>query len=356
MHPIGRVLCNVQEVITREELENLLSRGGRGYIGFEPSGLVHIGWVIWARKLQDLIDAGIEMTVLAATWHAWINDKLGGDLKLIKDAARYVRHFLEGAGVRVSKINFVDAEELVSDHNYWKLVLRVAKNLSLARVRRATTIMGRRESEAVLDFSKLIYPCMQVADIFYLGVDLALGGMDQRKAHVLAREVAPKLGYKKPVAIHTPLLIGLQGTKGKEQEDLVGAKMSKSKPDTCIFVHDPPEIIKKKIIRAYCPPRQVEMNPILEINRLLLFSKEEFELYIDRPERYGGPLEVKSFQELANLYKEGKLHPLDLKLATAEALSKELEPIRRHFSSSAEARELAKRIAKAMGLEEALGS
>jgi tyrosyl-tRNA synthetase len=59
--------------------------------------------------------------------------------------------------------------------------LRIAKETSLARVRRATPVMGRRAEEVELDFSKLLYPIMQVADIFYLGVDVAVGGMDQRR-------------------------------------------------------------------------------------------------------------------------------------------------------------------------------
>ena len=352
---LERVLRNVEEVLTKDELASLLRKGGKGYIGFEPSGLIHIGWLIWARKLQDLLESGLDMIALAATWHAWINDKLGGDIRVIEAAARYTRHFLEGAGVDVRKVKFVNAEELISDSDYWKLVLRVAKSLSLARVKRAITIMGRRESEVALDFSKLIYPCMQVADILYLDLDLALGGMDQRKAHVLAREVAPKLGFKKPVAIHTPLLMGLQGPRKRgassSEEEAIGAKMSKSKPHSCIFVHDPPDAIREKIRKAYCPPKEIEGNPVIEINRLLLFSKPSFTLFVDRPEKYGGPLVIESYEELVSMYVKGELHPLDLKRATAEALIEELRSIRQHFTSSAEARDLLRRVADAMGIK-----
>ncbi len=336
---------NTVEIITESELRELLKKGGYGYIGFEPSGLVHIGWIIWARKLQDLIDAGVDMIVLAATWHAWINDKLGGDIKLIREASQFVKHFLKALGVKIKDVNFIDAEELVSDSNYWALVLKVAKKLTLARVKRATTIMGRKSSEAELDFSKLIYPCMQVADIFYLKVDIALGGTDQRRAHVLAREIAKPLGFKKPIAIHTPLLIGLGGVKrmeAGEEEMLIEYKMSKSKPETCIFVHDTPNDIRRKIRMAYCPPRQIKYNPIIEINKLILFSKEDFVLHVEREEKYGGPLDIESFSQLVELYKAGKLHPLDLKNATAEALIKELEPIRKYLNENEEAKRILK--------------
>ncbi|GAG83362.1 unnamed protein product, partial [marine sediment metagenome] len=51
---------------------------------------------------------------------------------------------------------------------------------------------------------------MQVSDIFYLELDVAYGGMDQRHAHMLARDISKKLGRKPPVALHTPLMTGLQ--------------------------------------------------------------------------------------------------------------------------------------------------
>ncbi len=342
------VTRNLAEVVTLDELKELLEvkERPRAYIGYEPSGLFHIGWIIWAMKVKDLVKAGFEMILLEATWHAWINDKLGGKMDLIKKDAEYIRMVLEALGIDMSKVKTVDAEELASDKDYWALVLKIAKNTTLARIKRALTIMGRRAEEAEMDFSKLIYPAMQVADIFYLGVDVALGGTDQRKAHMLARDVAEKLGFKKPIAIHTPLLTGLQGAgrmdvaKIDEDTAAVELKMSKSKPESTILVHDTPEEIRRKIRKAYCPPREVRFNPIIEINKYILFAQEGFTLYIDRPAKYGGPLEVHSYEELEKLYIEGKIHPLDLKNATAEALIKMLEPVRRYFETNKRAKEL----------------
>ncbi|MET1160222.1 MAG: tyrosine--tRNA ligase, partial [Thermoprotei archaeon] len=84
-----------------------------------------------------------------------------------------------------------------------------------------------------------------------------------------------------------------------------------------------------------------------EINKYLLFTRSGFELYVDRPEKYGGPLTIHSYEELEKLYREGKLHPLDLKNATAEALIKLLEPIRKKIYSDPEARELLNELSKA---------
>lgn len=326
---------NVVELITLEELKNKLINGEKlkGYLGFEPSGLFHIGWLIWALKYRDLVNSGIEMYLLEATWHAWINDKLGGDIDLIRAAANHVVSVLKNVGIDVSKIKIVDAEELVSDKDYWNILIRVAKSVSLARVKRALTIMGRKSEEGETDFSKLIYPLMQVTDIFYLDLDVALGGLDQRKAHMLARDVAEKLGFKKPIAIHTPLLTSLQGVsrmdiKDELDEVLSDTKMSKSRPESAIFVTDTDESIRSKIMNAYCPPRQTEFNPVMEIAKYIIFYEEPKRLVIERPSKYGGPLEVTTYKELEDIYLSGSLHPLDLKSAVARHVIDFIKPIR----------------------------
>lgn len=359
---LSLIARNTLEIITLRELESIIDGGKvKGYIGYEPSGLVHIGWLVWMFKVADLVDAGVEFIVLEATWHAFINDKLGGDLELIRDAAWLVREYMRALNLPVDKIKFIDAEELASDQNYWALVIGVAKSSSLARIKRALTIMGRKAEEAELDASKLIYPAMQVADIYYLELDIALGGLDQRKAHMLARDIAEKsemvrlyerlMGkkLKKPIAIHTPIISSLQGDRrmeaGVEVDDLYAEyKMSKSKPETAIFLHDAPEVIVEKIRKAYCPPRLVEMNPIIEINKYILATRRDYKLEVDRPAKYGGPVTFTSIKELEEAYKSGELHPLDLKNATAQALIELLEPTRRLVESSSRVRDVIERI------------
>ena len=346
------ILRNTSEIITNLDLMNILQEKKlRGYIGVEPSGFFHIGWIIWVEKLKDLLNAGVDMVFFTATWHSWINDKLEGNMETIKDCASYLKHCLFALGVKSEKLSFIDAKELVNDSDYWALVLRVAKQLTLARVRRAMTIMGRTKHEASLDFSKLIYPAMQISDILYLNLDLCLGGTDQRRAHILAREVSSKLAKKKPIAIHTPLLIGLSGLRRMNaseitQEDLLNFKMSKSKPETCIFIHDKMEEVENKLLSAYCPPKQIAHNPLIEVNRNLLFTEKGFRLDIDRPRKYGGSISVDSFKGLCLKYEAGEIHPLDLKKATAMALNLKLNIVRSYFKDNSEARELYNKFAK----------
>src|SRR4030042_6738440 len=230
MDKLQIVLQNIEEIVTIPELKIILEKTKpRAYIGFEPSGTVHLGWKICTNKIKDFLECGFEFTILLADWHAYINDKLGGDIEKIKLCGKYMEDCFAAMGIDKNKIKFVYASDYIGDPKYWELVLKVSKATSVARVKRAMDIMGRDETEADKDLSKLFYPAMQVSDIFYLKLDVAYGGMDQRHAHMLARDVSKKLEKKPPVAVHTPLLTGLQADS---RMNPIENKMSKSKPDS----------------------------------------------------------------------------------------------------------------------------
>ena len=177
MGKLETLTSNSEEIVTIDELKEVLKKGKpKGYIGFEPSGSVHIGWKICTNKINDFLECGFEFIVLLADWHAYINDKLEGDIEKIKLCGKYMEDCFAAMGVDTKKIKFVYASDYVGNPNYWELVLRTSKATSVKRVKRAMDIMGRSEDEAERDLSKLFYPAMQVSDIFYLDLDVALKG------------------------------------------------------------------------------------------------------------------------------------------------------------------------------------
>ncbi len=346
---------NLEEVMTNEDLKNLIESKIplKHYIGFEISGMIHLGTgLMCMSKVKDFMDAGINCSVFLADWHSWINDKLGGNPEIIKKIA--VGYFKEGmkaslkcVGGNPEKLKFVLGSDLYHNNDlYWVTVIDVSKHTSLSRMQRSITIMGRKEGGDV-DFAKLIYPPMQVADIFIQGVNLPHAGLDQRKAHVIARDVAMKLSFSpllsskgeqiKPVALHHHLILGLGKPLvwpvPKEQlQELWGSlKMSKSKPDTCIFIHDSPEEIKRKITKAFCPEKEIEFNPLIDwAERLVIPIKGKIE--IKRDKKFGGDKKYLSIESLKKDFLQGELHPTDLKNAVAEALIQILKSAREHFS------------------------
>ena len=322
----------LEEVLTEQDLKKLLAKKVplKHYIGFEISGKVHVGTGLVAmKKVKDFADAGIAPTIFLADWHSWINEKLDGSLQTIKKVA--LGYFTEAikasfvcVGGNPKKLNFLLGSDLyVKTKDYWASVVKIADAITLSRAVRSITIMGREETQDI-SLAKLFYPAMQAADIFALGANIAHAGMDQRKIHVIARAVAEKLGYEKPVAVHHHLLLGLDTLE----------KMSKSKPASAVFIHDTPEEIYAKIKKAFCPPKETEFNPILDWTKHLIFPIKN-KLAVSRKKEHGGNIVYSTFSQLEKDYKEGKLHPEDLKNSVAETLIDILEPAREHFEKAA---------------------
>ncbi len=335
---LARIVRDTAEVLTVEELRALCERPGppRAYIGFEPSGALTIAHLITARKIVDLADAGCDVTVFLADWHAWINDKLGGDLARIEAAGRTMEATFRALGADPARVRFRWAHELTGRADYWARVVRVAKATSLARTRRAMSVMGRAEDEPNLDTAKLFYPAMQAADIFELPVDLAYGGVDQRRAHVLAREVAHHYDWPVPAAIHTPLLSSLRGGRRMDPLEETGeGKMSKSDPGSAIRLPSTRAEIDAKLGAAFCPAREADGNPVVEIVRYIVFPWEGT-LRIERAEKHGGPIAFDRAGAFEAAWADGRVHPQDLKQAVAAALDRLVEPVRRHFAAHPE--------------------
>lgn len=336
---------NLEEVLTPEELKSLIESKIplKHYMGFEISGKVHLGTGILTMMIvKNLQEAGVKTNIFLADWHTWLNRKLDGTLETATKMARsYFEEGLKAAalcvGANFDEIEFILGSELYQlQSEYWADVIRVSKATTISRMLRSTTIMGRKEGE-VTDAAMLIYPAMQAADIFTIGVNIAQAGTDQRNVHVVARDVAHDLDKPKPIAIHQHLLQGLLKPpvwpipEENREETVLVMKMSKSKPDSAIFIHDSPEEIKRKLNNAFAPEGEVKFNPILDWTKHLIFYEPNIKFTVERPAKFGGNIIYSSYEELEKDYADKKLHPQDLKNAVAEWLIKKLAPARKYF-------------------------
>ena len=116
--------------------------------------------------------------------------------------------------------------------------------------------------------------------------------------------------------------------------------MSKSDPDSAIFMEDSEEEeVKRKIKKAFCPEKIVEGNPILEYAKSIIF--ESFGTFsIRRDAKNGGDSHYESYAALEADFVAGLLHPVDLKLNVADGINKLLQPVRDHFTKDPYARKL----------------
>ncbi len=314
------VLRNTEEVITEEELDEVLETKDHPntYVGYETSGPLHLGHWISIRKLLDLQKAGFNVKVLFADLHTYLNRK--GDIEWIENMIEYWQAVFEALGLDADYILGTSYEE---SKEYQRDLLRMSLETTINRGIRSMQEVARDIDNATV--SQIIYPLMQALDIEYLDLDLAVGGIEQRKIHMLAREVLPKVGYRKPTCLHHPLMTSLTG----------GNKMSSSDPKTMFPLHAEPDVIENRIMEAYCPKKEVEGNPILQIAKFHVFGADN-DLVVERSEKYGGDLYYEKYDQLVEDYSSGNLHPQDLKNSIANHIIEHLKPVRDKFEAEPE--------------------
>ena len=332
-----------QEVVGLDHLISVLAGGPsmagddviRCYVGFEPSGTAHIGWKVLALRLRKLLDARANVMVFLADWHAWVNDKFSGDMAAIQTTARYMEdtfrallgHPEEGEGA--GQLRFVWASTVMSDGDYWARVLRCSKGMTLAQVRKTFSIMGRDEASSDNDLSKFYYPAMQAADIGHMHIDLAIGGMDQRKAHMYMRDVSQRWGWRKATCLHTPIISGLNASGGRMET--FDHKMSKSDPRGAILLHDDQAVMRKKMRKAYLDPAD-EHSPVYELAEHIVLP-EQGVIHVTPNPKFGEPSTWDDLDAFRAAVADGTLHPLDAKWGVADGLAAGLSSVASHFEA-----------------------
>lgn len=306
---------NAEEVVTEGELIQLLSEKNNPvcYCGYETSGDIHIGHLVTMAKLKDMERAGFKVKVLFADWHTWLNRK--GNWDWIHEQTSIWEETFKAFGLKSAE--YVLGSSFERSLDYIDDVFDLSLDTTINRALRSMQVIARDIEHARV--SQVLYPFLQIVDIKYLEVDVAIGGIEQRKIHMLGRELSPKIDYKPFVCLHTSLISSLAGP---------GDKMSSSKPDSMISVKDEDKAIKEKINKAYCPLGVKEENPLLQIARLILFPKITGPFEIKRSDKYGGNVEFDSYDSLERAYLHKEVHPMDLKKSVIDYLIEIIGEIR----------------------------
>ena len=349
LEKLNLMIGHVQESVGIDHLVNCLadgtSAGGDGvircYVGFEPSGKAHIGWKVLSLQLKRMLEADANVLIFLADWHAWVNDKFGGNMEDIQKTAVYMEETFralldypeEGDGP--GQLRFYWASQLMDSGDYWARVLRCSKGATLPMVRKTFTIMGRDEASSDHDLSKFYYPAMQAADIFELDIDVAIGGMDQRKAHMFMRDMASKWNWKKATCLHTPILSSLKASGVRM--DSFDHKMSKSDPNGALLLHDSPEKVQKKMKKAYLDPEDPR-SPVYELAEHVVFP-EFGHIQVTPNPKFGEPSTWNNLESFKAAVMDGTLHPFDAKMGVAAGVAAGLSSIAEHFETNPEAYE-----------------
>ena len=316
---------NLQEVVGSEELKEILkTKDIKVYWGAAPTGKPHLGYMVGMFKIRDLLNAGCSVKILFANLHAFLDSMKSSweDLDLRTQYYEFIiTELLQTMGADISKLTFVKGLDYQTKENYTLDMYKIAALSSERDVKRAGAEVVKQSDNPKM--SSLIYPILQALDEEYLGVDAQFGGVDQRKIFMFAREFMPKIGYKKRIHLMNPMLGGLTP----------GGKMSASDPNSKVDILDTEKAVRKKLNKGYCEEGVVEENWFIDFARMVMFphlldNKKDF--VINRPEKFGGAIIFKTFEELKNSFAKKELHPADLKLGIIDYVNGLLEPIRKH--------------------------
>jgi len=311
---------NLQEVITKEELEELLKKKKEisVYWGTMPTGSISIAYFFPMLKIADFLKAGLKVKILLADLHAALD---GVPWELLDKRTEYYKRaiilILNTIGVDIKKLEFVKGSDLQLNGKYFEDVLKLGMVSTIRNCNKAASEVVKMTDNPLL--GNLVYPIMQALDEEYLKVDIQYAGVDQRKIMVYAREYLPKIGYRPRLELMSPMIKGL-----------VGEKMSSSIEATKIDLLDDGKNVKKKINGAECIEGDPDNGIMSLLKYLIMILKEDTRrsFTVERPEKFGGDIKYENYEEIEKDFKSKKLHPLDLKNAVAKELNLLLKKFR----------------------------
>jgi len=314
---------NTAEIIGEEDLDKLLKEKKQpiAYIGTAPTGRPHVGYFAWGLKVADLLKAGFKVKVLIADIHAALDNT---PWPVLDNRCKYYEEIIplmiSAMGAETKNLEFVKGSDFQLKAEYMFDVLKESSSVSIKDANKAASEVVKLGKNPKL--SGLIYPIMQNLDEVYLEADMQLGGVDQRKIMVLARENLPKLGHDSRIEMMFPLIPGL----------VEGGKMSSSVEGSKIDLMDDEKTVNAKVNKAYCLEGDPD-NGILPFLKHIIMTLENDKggkFVVERPEKFGGNKEYKNYEDIEKDFISKELHPMDLKQAVAKEINILLEPIRKN--------------------------
>ena len=329
---------NLQEVLSPEVAKEILEKNERPlkiYWGTATTGKPHCGYFVPMLKIAEFLAAGCEVKILLADVHGFL-DNLKAPIELVEERVKYYRYviieLLRAVGVDLKRLVFVTGSDYQttgeSGAKYFMDLLRLSTCVSGHDASKAGSEVVKQVEAPPL--SSQIYPMMQALDEEYLGVDAQFGGLDQRKIFTLATEALPRIGFKKRSHFMNPLIPGLQE----------GGKMSSSEPDSKIDLLDQTDVVKRKLKKAYCPPKQVDGNGVMSFVEYVLLPASALKnngtprFIVQRRDQ--DPLTYDNIKDMRNDYLSDVLQPQALKPAVTDALLELIEPIRKAYEADKE--------------------
>lgn len=235
--PVQRFLTRaVQNVYpTPEKLAERMVSGPRltVYAGIDPTGpTIHLGHVIWLRKLAELQDMGHRVIMLVGDFTAMIGDptdkkatrkqltreEVLQNCKLYKEqASRFLR--FDGENPVELKFN----SEWLANMSFADVV-ELSSHFTVQQMAERDMFQERMREGKPVHLHEFLYPLMQGYDSVAMDVDLEVGGNDQTFNMLAGRTLLREMKQKEKFVLTTKLLVDTTGKKmGKSEGNAVSA-------------------------------------------------------------------------------------------------------------------------------------
>ena len=291
---------------------------GRGfflYTGRGPSGPMHIGHLIpfiLTKWFQDKFRVNVYIMITDDEKY-W--DEPGMSL-------RDVRRWAYENTLDIIAVGFdPDRTFVFHDIEYigklYPMAVKVAKRINFNTARAVFGFTGST------NIGLIFYPALQVVPTFFEKRRCLIpAAIDQDPYWRIQRDLAESLGYYKTAAIHSKFMPPLTGLEGK---------MSTSRPETAIFLHDDPKTVRYKIMRYAFSGGQ----PTVELHRKL-GGNPDIDVSFQWLKIYFEPDDAK-LRKIEEDYRSGRMLTGELKEYLIERINEFLEE---HRARREEARKL----------------
>ena len=289
-------------IYAHRDLNRILSGKFAIVSGRGPSARMHIGHLAMFKVVRD-----IQKRTGCFVFLPFSDDEkmlvMGHDYDLVRKAAvENAKDILAlGFDPKKTKIMF-DLSNMNQD--VYNLAIRASSKITLSTIK---ATLGFKDSKNIGSF---FYPAIQAAHILYPTYkynipSLVLIGMDQDPFVRLTRDIAGKLGLKKPGDLINIFLPSLSGS----------GKMSSSDERSAIYTTDSKKDVERKIKRAFSGGRET-----LEAHRKYGGNPDVDASYLYL--KYFFEEDDKKLEQIYKDYKSGKMLTGDLKKYTIDKANK----------------------------------
>jgi len=230
----------IEELLTRgvekiypskEELEKVLRSGKKLklYCGIDPTGELHIGHMVFLKKVRQFQDLGHEVIILIGDFTATIGDPTDKKAtrqpltreQVLINAKDYNIHIGKILDLKKANVRFLHNEEWTNKLKPIDL-LEIASHFTVARLLERDMFQNRIREGKEIYLHEFLYPIFQAYDSVTMDVDMEIGGSDQIFNMLAGRDLIYRMKKKNKFVMATPLLTDAQGIKiGKTEGNAI---------------------------------------------------------------------------------------------------------------------------------------